>query len=189
MQEFVELDAQVRVSKELIVGGKFNNFYDNYYGSLLFGKILSVPTITLDRIGDVVIRDLQHTVFESTHTVKIQGYAGELLKTFDLAKTFPNLETLFITNTNFEHINPDWDVKNVMLRQPSQSDQREREAIRQFFSNKPNMRVRFSGCRTETWALCEEVFESLYSYDVLMELSNVRHTKKPDQVVEEIHPQ
>lgn len=177
------------MSKELIVGDKFHNFYENFDESVLFSKVHSAPTITLDRIGDVVIRDLQHTVFESTHTVHIRSYAGELLKTFDLARTFPKLEVLFITSTNLEHINPAWDVKTVILRQPPQNDRQHRQAIHDFFVDKPNMRLSFNGCRSETWALCEEVFESLPSYDVLMELSQIRHTKKPNQLVEEIHPQ
>lgn len=188
LNEFINRNKPIKVSRQLIVSGKFLDLPDNHDNSKIFSRIMYAPTVVLERIGDVIVRDLEQVVLPSTTTVKIQQYSGRLLETFDLLKTFPSVEWLFIIKTNFEHLNPAWIVKNINIRQPIQDDRLSRRAINNFFQNKSNINLEFRSCSEETLELCKDTFKTIESYDIAMELSQIRYFNRPRGLDNTIRP-
>lgn len=188
LKQFIGRNKPIKISNKLIVSGKFHDLPDNYDESKIFSRILSVPTVVLDRIGDVIVRDLQQIVLQSTTTVKIQQYNGKLLGTFDLLKTFPAIESLYIIQSSFEFLNPAWNVKNIIIRQPIQNDRHTRQAINNFFKDKTNVNLKFSWCSKETFDVCKDTFKAMESYDIGLEMSQIRYFNKPRGLANTIRP-
>lgn len=174
LNEYLDSNKQIEVGKELIVHGEFSE-----KAGAIFSKIANnVPTIIFESLSDDVVEVLQSMVFPATTTVKIQRYIGNLLKTFELKDTFPTLKTLYMINTNFEHINPEWNVEQIHIHAPNQADKYERAAINNFLTNNSNTFLEFISCKQETLDLCADAIKPTESYVVSMDLSTTQYYNK-----------
>lgn len=185
LRAYLDITNQVKVTKEFKVRGEFSENAEEVLNKIS----TNVPTIIFENLSDDVVEALNTKEFPETTTVKVQKYNGNLLKTFDLKKTFPTLKTLYLIDTNFEYINPNWnDVESIHILVPHQSDKQERNAINNFLTNNMNTYLEFTSCKEDTLDLCKEAIKATESYVVSMALSTTQYHNKPQGADNKTNP-